>query len=108
MIPVEKIKKIVKTYETLEKELASPNLEKKDFVKKSKEYSSIGDIINEAKGYIDFEKQKKEMKKIIDEKESCVLWGESGTPRLRICRRSTRADCRARRPVSQNNRAEQL
>ena len=59
MIPVEKIKQIVKTYETLEKELASPNLEKKDFVKKSKEYSILGEVIKEAKSYINFEKEKK-------------------------------------------------
>ena len=42
MIPVEKIKLIVDTYETLEKELASGSISKKDFVKKSKVYSSIG------------------------------------------------------------------
>ena len=70
MIPVEKIKKIVKTYETLEKELASPNLEKKDFVKKSKEYSILGEVIKEAKSYINFEKEKEDLKKIIDDKKS--------------------------------------
>ena len=42
MIPLEKVKQIVSTYATLEKELASSNVDKKDFVKKSKEYSSIG------------------------------------------------------------------
>ena len=56
MIPIERVKLIVNTYETLEKELASGDINKKDFVKKSKEYSSIGEIINEAKGYIGFEK----------------------------------------------------
>jgi len=70
MIPVEKVKLIISTYETLEKELASGEIDKKDFVKKSKEYSNIGEIINEAKGYIDFEKEKKELEKIIDEKNS--------------------------------------
>ena len=58
MIPLEKIKKIVDTYEDLEKEMASRETSKKDFVKKSKEYSSIGEVINEAKGYISFEKEK--------------------------------------------------
>ena len=48
MIPLDKIKKIVNKYEELEKELASSNISKKDFVKKSKEYSSIGEVINEA------------------------------------------------------------
>ena len=70
MIPVEKIKKIVKTYEALEKELASPNLEKKDFVKKSKEYSVLGEVIKEAKSYINFEKEKGELEKITEDQKS--------------------------------------
>ena len=70
MIPLEKVKQIINTYETLEKELASGNIDKKNFVKKSKEYSSIGEVINEARGYISFEKEKQELEKIIDEKES--------------------------------------
>jgi len=68
MIPLEKVQLIVKRYETLEKELASGNLDKKDFVDKSKEYSSIGDVINEARNYISFQKEKEELSKIIDEK----------------------------------------
>ena len=58
MIPLERVKKIVDTYENLEKELASGKVDTKDFVKKSKEYSNIGEIIKEAKGYINFEKEK--------------------------------------------------
>jgi len=65
MIPIEKVKLIVDTYKTLEKELAAADIEKKDFVKKSKEYSSISEIINEARGFIGFEKEKKELEKII-------------------------------------------
>jgi len=65
MIPIEKVKLIVDTYKTLEKELASGDIDKKDFVKKSKEYSSIGEVINEARGYVSFEKEKKELEKII-------------------------------------------
>ena len=68
MIPLERVQEIVKAYETLEKELASGNIDKKDFVKKSKEYSSIGGVINEARSYIGFEKEKKGLEKIIDEK----------------------------------------
>ena len=67
MIPIEKVKLIAKTYEKLEKELASGNIDKKDFVKKSKEYSSIGEVIKEAKGYIRFEKEKEELTKIVEE-----------------------------------------
>ena len=69
MIPIERVKLIVDTYKTLEKELASGNINKKDFVEKSKEYSSIGEVINEARSYIGFEKEKKELEKIIDEKD---------------------------------------
>jgi len=70
MIPIAKVKSIVDTYKTLEKELASGNIDKKDFVKKSKEYSSIGEVINQAKGYLSFEKEKLELEKIIEDKES--------------------------------------
>ena len=70
MIPIEKVKLIVNTYKTLEKDLASGDINKKDFVKKSKEYSSIGEIINDAKGYLRFDKEKKELEKIINDKGS--------------------------------------
>ena len=68
MIPLEKVKSIVNKYENLEKELASGNIDKKDFAKKSKEYSSIGEIINQAKGYLSFEKEKLELEKIMEDK----------------------------------------
>ena len=70
MIPIEKVKLIVESYETLEEELAKGNLDKKDFVRKSKEYSSISEIIKEAKGYIDFSKEKEELEKIVHDKGS--------------------------------------
>ena len=70
MIPLDKIKKIVSKYETLEKDLASGNTTKTDFVKKSKEYSNIGEVINEAKAYSNFEKEKLELENIIEDKES--------------------------------------
>ena len=58
MIPINKVQQIVNKYEDLEKELASGKIDKKDFVKKSKEYSSLGEVINKAKGYLSFEKEK--------------------------------------------------
>ena len=70
MIPIEKVKKIIDTYKNLEKELASGNIDKKDLVKKSKEYSSIGEVIKEAKGYINFQKDKEELDKIVEDKSS--------------------------------------
>ena len=74
MIPIAKVKSIVDTYKTLEKELASGNIDKKDFVKKSKEYSSIGEIIDQAKGYLSFEKEKIELEKIIEDKKAIKKW----------------------------------
>ena len=68
MIPLEKVKLIVDKYQDLEKQLSSGNIDKKDFAKNSKEYSNIGEIINEARGYINFEKEKKDLEKIINEK----------------------------------------
>ena len=70
MIPLEKVKLIVNTYEKLEKELSSENINKKDFVKKSKEYSSLGEVIKEARNYLNFEKEKLELNKIIEDKKS--------------------------------------
>ena len=69
MIPVEKVKLIINSYKTLEKDLASGNIDKKDFVSKSKEYSSIGEIINEAKAYVNFETEKNDLEKIINERD---------------------------------------
>jgi len=70
MIPIEKVKLIISTYEELEKELSSTEINKKDFVKKSKEYSSIGEIISTARDYISIEKEKIDLEKIIEEKNS--------------------------------------
>ena len=70
MIPLEKVKQIISNYETLEKELASSSLNKKDLVKKSKEYSNLGEIINAAKGYLIFKKEKSELEKIVEDKNS--------------------------------------
>jgi len=70
MIPLDKIKEIVNKYEILEKELASGNISKTDFVKKSKEYSSIGEIVDQARSYLVFEKEKNELEKITEDKKS--------------------------------------
>ena len=70
MIPVEKIELIINKYKNLEKELASGNIDKKNFVKKSKEYSRIGEIIKQARGYTNFKKEKEELLKIIEEQDN--------------------------------------
>ena len=70
MIPSEKISKIIDMHKTLEQELSLADISKKDFVQKSKEYSSIGEIINVAKNYLGFNKEKIELEKIIEDKGS--------------------------------------
>ena len=70
MIPIKKVEQLINTYKGLEKELASGSLSNKDLVKKSKEYSNLGSVIKEARGYVNFDKEKKELEKIIEEKNN--------------------------------------
>ena len=45
MIPVDKVREIIKNHEILEKELSSGTIEKKLFASKSKEYSELNAVI---------------------------------------------------------------
>ena len=58
MLPNTKVKNLIKKHAELEKELSSGEIDKKNFAEKSKEYSELNEIINEAKEYILFEKNK--------------------------------------------------
>ena len=51
MVPIDKVKDIVNKHNILEKELASRNIDHKLFVKKSKEYSRLKEIISTARLY---------------------------------------------------------
>ena len=68
MVPVEKVKDIINKYDTLERELSSGNIEPKLFAKKSKEYSSLGEIIGIARDYINFEREKKDLLNMVEDK----------------------------------------
>ena len=70
MIPINKVKSIIKNYEQLEKELASETSDKKLFVKKSKEYAHLSEVINDAKFFIKFEKEIKSLENIVNDKKS--------------------------------------
>tara|TARA_B100000700_G_scaffold242267_1_gene269829 strand:- start:2886 stop:3959 length:1074 start_codon:yes stop_codon:yes gene_type:complete len=70
MIPIDKVKKIIERYNLLEKELSGGKFDAKMFAKKSKEYSDLKNIINPAKEYIDFEKNKKDLNNIINDKKN--------------------------------------
>ena len=70
MIPIKKVEDIVAKYEKLEKELSSGNIDSKLFAKKSKEYSNLGNIIEFAKKYLGFEKEKQDLDQIIKDKNN--------------------------------------
>ena len=64
MIPTKTIEELIEKHSVLEKELSSGEIDKKLFAEKSKEYSDINEIIDIAKKYISFEKDKQELEKI--------------------------------------------
>ena len=70
MIPIDKVKSIIKRYDLLEKELSAGEFDAKLFAKKSKEYSDLKNIIEPAKEYVDFEKNKKDLNNIINDKNN--------------------------------------
>jgi|TARA_B100001540_G_scaffold317566_1_gene351295 peptide chain release factor 1 len=70
MIPRDKVKEILLKHELLEKELSSANVEPKKYALKSKEYSSLGNILQIAKEYLNYEIEKKDLENIIDDKKS--------------------------------------
>ena len=52
-----------KKYDNLEKELSSGKIDTKLFAKKSKEYSSLGNVISYAREFVRFESEKNDTKK---------------------------------------------
>ena len=67
MIPRKTIEDLIDKHSLLEKDLSSGNIDKKIFAEKSKEYSDLNEIIHDTKKYLSFEKDKKELEKIIDD-----------------------------------------
>ena len=70
MLPVSKVQNLISKHSQLEKELSSVDIDKKKFAEKSKEYSVLNEIIKEVKAYKDFEKNKKDLDKIINDTNS--------------------------------------
>ena len=70
MIPQKTVEELIAKHLLLEKDLSSGSIDKKLFAEKSKEYSDLNEIINDAKKYILFEKEKIELEKILDDKNS--------------------------------------
>ncbi len=70
MIPLEKVKNIIDKHSKLETDLSSNSIDKKKFAEMSKEYSDLNEIIEDAKFHMQFEVEKKELEKIINDKSS--------------------------------------
>ena len=70
MLPINKVKEIISRYETLEKTLSQTDIDKNSYVKNSKEYSSIGDIIIDVKNYIKMVEDKEGSEKILEDKSA--------------------------------------
>ncbi len=70
MIPIKSIEELINKHLILEKDLSSGNIDKKKFAEKSKEYSDLNGIIDSAKKYISFEKEKLELEKILEDQNT--------------------------------------
>ena len=67
MIPLKTIEEIIIKHSSLEKDLSSGELDKKLFAEKSKEYSDVNEIVENAKDYISFRGEKEELEKILND-----------------------------------------
>ena len=67
MIPTKTIEELISKHSSLEKDLSSSEIDKKIFAEKSKEYAEVNQIIGSAKKYISFQREKKELEKILNE-----------------------------------------
>ena len=70
MIPLKTIEDLVGKHALLEKELSSGSIDKKTFAEKSKDYSDLNEIVDDAKNYISYSGNKLELQKILDDKSS--------------------------------------
>ena len=70
MIPLKTVEELIKKHSLLEKDLSSATIDKKLFAEKSKEYADLNEIIKNAKKYISYEKDKLEIQKILNDKNS--------------------------------------
>jgi peptide chain release factor 1 len=70
MIPIKTIEELISKHTLLEKELSSGETDKNQFADKSKEYSDLNEIIEDAKKYAGYENEKKELEKIFKDTSS--------------------------------------
>ena len=67
MIPTKTIEDLISKHSNLEKDLSSGTIDKKLFAEKSKEYSDVNEIVESARKYISYEKDKIELEKILSD-----------------------------------------
>ena len=67
MIPKKTIEDLISKHSFLEKELSSGNVDKKLFAEKSKEYSDLNEIIDDAKKYFSYDSEKIDLEKILED-----------------------------------------
>ena len=65
MIPLKTIEDLISKHSILEKELSSGEVDKKLFAEKSKEYSDLNEVIDDARKYFSYEEEKKDLERII-------------------------------------------
>ena len=70
MIPQKTVEELIDKHSNLEKDLSSGNIDKRFFAEKSKEYSDLNEIIGNARKYIEFDKDKFELEKILNDKKT--------------------------------------
>ncbi len=70
MIPLKTVEELIGKHSALEKDLSSGKIDKKLFAEKSKEYADLNEIIQDAKKYISYEKDRSEIQKILDDKNT--------------------------------------
>ena len=73
MIPLKTIEDLIGKHASIEKELSSGSIDKKSFAEKSKEYSDLNEIIENAKKYISYESNKLELQKMKLRKKMLLL-----------------------------------
>ena len=67
MIPINKVRDLISKHKQLEKELSSSEIEKKEFAKKSKDYSNLNEIIEIAKKFECYQNNKTDLENIIND-----------------------------------------
>ena len=70
MIPLKTIEDLISKHSALEKELSTGEVDKKLFAEKSKEYSDLNDVIDDAKKYFSYERERKDLEKILEDPSS--------------------------------------